>query len=383
MSIDITEERPDDMAAPANPDDPFLVVEDLTVRFPTHDGLVQAVTDLSYAVERGKTLGIVGESGSGKSVSSMAVLGLHDPKHTRLSGSIRVDGVEVIGAPEDRMRKIRGNSVAMIFQDALTALHPFYTIGDQISEGYRIHHKVSKSEAKKRAIEMLDRVGIPQANRRVDDYPHQYSGGMRQRAMIAMALVNDPQLLIADEPTTALDVTVQAQILDLLQDLQREFNSAVIIITHDLGVIAELADTTMVMYAGRAVEYGATREILTHPEMPYSWGLLGSVPEVRGDADARLIPIPGNPPSLLNPPEGCAFHPRCPHVDKVPGDLCRTTLPDLTPGDRGENHLKRCHLANPSEIYAAEVLPEIAPDLIDPETGEMIPEIAEVDPDKV
>ncbi len=382
MSVDLND-RPEGMAAPASPDDPFLVVENLTVKFPTHDGLVQAVTDLSYTVERGKTLGVVGESGSGKSVSSMAVLGLHDPKHTRLSGSIRVDGQEILGAPEERMRKIRGNSVSMIFQDALTALHPFYSVGDQISEGYRIHHKVSKSDAKKRAIEMLDRVGIPQPDRRVDDYPHQFSGGMRQRAMIAMALVNDPQLLIADEPTTALDVTVQAQILDLLQDLQREFNSAVVIITHDLGVVAEMADTTMVMYAGRAVEYGATREILTHPEMPYSWGLMGSVPDVSGDADARLIPIPGTPPSLLNPPSGCSFHPRCPHKDKVPGDLCRTTLPDLTPGNRGDNHLKRCHLANPSEIYATEVLPEIAPDLIDPETGEMIPELAAVDPDEV
>jgi peptide/nickel transport system ATP-binding protein len=198
-----------------------------------------------------------------------------------------------------------------------------------------------------------------------------------------MGLINDPSLLIADEPTTALDVTVQAQILDLLQDLQREFNSAVIIITHDLGVVAEMADTTMVMYAGRAVEYGATREILTHPEMPYSWGLMGSVPDVTGDADARLVPIPGNPPSLLNPPDGCAFHPRCAYVDKVPGDLCRTTLPDLVPGERGENHLKRCHLANPGEIYAEEVLPEIAPDLIDPESGEMIAEIADVDPDEV
>jgi peptide/nickel transport system ATP-binding protein len=376
-----TTERPDEMAAPANPNDPFLVVENLTVKFPTHDGLVQAVTDLSYTVERGKTLGIVGESGSGKSVSSMAVLGLHDPKHTRLSGSIRVDGFEVIGASEERMRKIRGNDVAMIFQDALTALHPFYTIGDQISEGYRIHHKVSKTEAKKRAVEMLDRVGIPQAVRRVDDYPHQFSGGMRQRAMIAMALVNDPQLLIADEPTTALDVTVQAQILDLLQDLQREFNSAVIIITHDLGVVAEMADQTMVMYGGRTVEYGATREILTHPEMPYTWGLLGSIPDVAGDANIRLIPIPGTPPSLLTPPSGCSFHPRCPHVDKVPGDLCRTTLPELVPGDRGLNHLKRCHLANPGEIYTEEVLPEIAPDLLDPETGEMIPELAAVDPE--
>ena len=382
MSTD-TFERPSDMAAPANPEDPFLIVEDLTVKFPTHDGLVQAVTDLSYTVERGKTLGIVGESGSGKSVSSMAILGLHDPKRSRMSGSIRIDGSEILGMSEADMRVVRGNQAAMIFQDPLTALHPFYTIGDQISEGYRIHHRVSKSDAKKRAIEMLDRVGIPQANRRVDDYPHQFSGGMRQRAMIAMALVNDPQLLIADEPTTALDVTVQAQILDLLQDLQREFNSAVIIITHDLGVVAELADTTMVMYGGRAVEYGATREILTHPEMPYSWGLLGSIPDVSTDAEARLVPIPGNPPSLLNPPTGCSFHPRCPHVDKVPGDLCRTTLPDLTPGDRGDNHLKRCHLANPGEIYAVEVLPEIAPDLIDPETGEMIPELAAVDPDEV
>jgi peptide/nickel transport system ATP-binding protein len=362
-------------------DEPLLVVENLTVKFPTHDGLVQAVSDLSYSLERGKTLGIVGESGSGKSVSSMAVLGLHDPKHTRLEGSIRVNGTEVIGASEERMRKIRGNDIAMIFQDALTALHPFYTIGDQISEGYRIHHKVSKGEAKKRAIEMLDRVGIPQPNRRVDDYPHQFSGGMRQRAMIAMALVNDPQLLIADEPTTALDVTVQAQILDLLQDLQREFNSAVIIITHDLGVVAELADDTMVMYAGRAVEYGRTREILTHPEMPYTWGLLSSVPDVTADAESRLVPIPGNPPSLLSPPSGCSFNPRCIHKDKVPGDLCETTLPELMPGERGENHLKRCHLANPGDIYLEEVLPEVAPDLIDPETGAMIAALEAVDPE--
>src|SRR6195952_3943908 len=268
MSTDVSS-RPDDMASPANVNDPLLVVENLTVKFPTHDGLVQAVTDLSYTVERGKTLGIVGESGSGKSVSSMAVLGLHDPKYTRVSGSIRVNGFEVIGASEDRMRKIRGNSVAIIFQDALSALHPFYSIGDQISEGYRIHHKVSKAEAKKRAIEMLARVGIPQANRRVDDYPHQFSGGMRQRAMIAMALVNDPQLLIADEPTTALDVTVQAQILDLLQDLQREFNSAIIIITHDLGVVAELADTTMVMYGGKVIERGPALEVFRNPQHPY------------------------------------------------------------------------------------------------------------------
>jgi peptide/nickel transport system ATP-binding protein len=345
--------------------DPYLVVEDLTVRFPTHDGLVQAVTDLTYSVERGRTLGIVGESGSGKSVSSMAVLGLHDPRSTRLSGSIRVGGREIVGSDEDDLRKLRGKDVAMIFQDPLSALHPFYTVGDQIAEAHRLHNDVSKKQAKLRAVEMLDRVGIPQARNRVDDYPHQFSGGMRQRAMIAMALVNDPALLIADEPTTALDVTVQAQILDLLQDLQREFNSAIIIITHDLGVIAEMADDVLVMYGGRAVETGPTKLLLTNPEMPYTWGLLSSVPDVTASTDARLIPIPGNPPSLLNPPSGCPFHPRCAHKDKVPGDLCTTTLPDLLPAQVGENHRRRCHLPDPEVIYGTEVLPAIAPDLVD------------------
>ena len=355
MSAEISE-RPDDMAAPANVDDPYLVVENLTVKFPTHDGLVQAVTDLSYTVERGKTLGIVGESGSGKSVSSMAVLGLHDPKHTRLSGSIRVEGCEVIGASEDRMRKIRGNSVAMIFQDALTALHPFYSIGDQISEGYRIHHKVSKSEAKKRAIEMLDRVGIPQAGSRVDDYPHQFSGGMRQRAMIAMALVNGPQLLIADEPTTALDVTVQAQILDLIRDLQQEFNSAVIIITHDLGVVAELADDILVMYAGRSVEYGTARDIFRRPQHPYTWGLLSSMPRLDREPTDRLLPIKGTPPSLINVPSGCPFHPRCAYADLTDGKS-RTERPQSLQVDAG--HYIACHLgaADRDRIWTTEVLP--------------------------
>ncbi len=353
-------------------DEPFLVVDNLSVRFPTHDGLVQAVSDLSYSVRRGETLGIVGESGSGKSVSSMAVLGLHPPKQTRLEGSITVGGQEVVGADDATMRKLRGKEVAMIFQDPLTALHPFFSIGKQISEAYRVHHDVSKADARKRAIEMLDRVGIPQARSRVDDYPHQFSGGMRQRAMIAMSLVNDPKLLIADEPTTALDVTVQAQILDLLQDLQREFDSAIIMITHDLGVIAEMADNVLVMYAGRAVETGPTKLILTHPEMPYTWGLLSSVPDVVGDTEARLIPIPGNPPSLLNPPSGCAFHPRCAYREKVPGDLCRTTLPDLSQAVVGETHRRRCHLPDPDVIYATEILPEIAPDLIDAETGKPI-----------
>ena len=345
---------------------PILAVEDLSVTFPTQDGPVTAVKGLSYSVEMGKTLGIVGESGSGKSVSSMAVMGLHDTKSAQISGSIRVGGTEVVGLSESKMRGLRGNSMAMIFQDALAALHPFYKIGGQLEEAYLVHHSsASKRDARRKAIEMLDRVGIPQPDRRVDDFPHQFSGGMRQRAMIAMGLINDPSLLIADEPTTALDVTVQAQILDLLQDLQREFNSAVIIITHDLGVIAEMADDVLVMYAGRCVEFGTTKEILTAPEMPYSWGLLSSIPDVTASTDARLIPIPGNPPSLLRPPSGCAFHPRCVHSDKVPGDLCRTEMPALLPASTGTAHLKRCHLADPSEIYRTEVLPEIASELVE------------------
>jgi peptide/nickel transport system ATP-binding protein len=346
-------------------DEPYLVVDDLTVSFPTEDGRLTAVQNISFNVALGETLGIVGESGSGKSVSSMAILGLHDAQRSTITGSIRVGGTEVIGLGEDRMRKLRGNSVAMIFQDALAALHPFYKVGAQLSEAYLAHHpSSSKREARARAVEMLDRVGIPQPDRRVDDYPHQFSGGMRQRAMIAMGLINNPSLLIADEPTTALDVTVQAQILDLLQDLQREFNSAIIIITHDLGVIAEMANEVLVMYAGRAVEYGKVKEILTHPAMPYTWGLLSSVADVSSDPNARLIPIPGNPPSLLNPPTGCAFHPRCVHKDKVEAGLCASTMPELLPALSGSGHLKRCHLVNPEEIYAAEILPEIAPDLV-------------------
>ncbi len=345
---------------------PILQVEDLTVTFPTEDGPVSAVQGLSYSVEMGQTLGIVGESGSGKSVSSMAVLGLHDEKSSTITGSIRVDGTEVVGLSEARMRKLRGNTVSMIFQDALAALHPFYKIGAQLAEAYKVHHpSASSRDARRKAIEMLDRVGIPQPDRRVDDFPHQFSGGMRQRAMIAMGLINDPALLIADEPTTALDVTVQAQILDLLQDLQREFNSAVVIITHDLGVIAEMADEVLVMYAGRCVEYGTTKEILTHPEMPYTWGLLSSIPDVSASTDTRLVPIPGNPPSLFNPPSGCAFHPRCAFTSYVPGDLCATELPELRSATNRVEHLKRCHLVDPETIYRTEVLPEIAPDLVE------------------
>jgi peptide/nickel transport system ATP-binding protein len=343
----------------------FLQVTDLRVHFPTADGIVKATDGLSYDLERGKTLGIVGESGSGKSVSSSAMMGLFRGSSARVSGRILLDGTDLLTLSDEQMRLRRGKDVAMIFQDPLSAMHPYYTVGNQIGEAYRVHNSVSKRAARARAIEMLDRVGIPQPDRRVDDYPHQFSGGMRQRAMIAMGLINDPGLLIADEPTTALDVTVQAQILDLLQDLQREFNSSIIIITHDLGVVAEMADDVLVMYAGRAVEYGSTKQLLTSPEMPYTWGLLSSVPDVEGDPDARLVPIPGSPPSLLNPPSGCAFNPRCAHREKVPGDLCRTTMPELLPTRPGAAHLKRCHLANPDEVFRTEVLPEIAPDAAD------------------
>jgi peptide/nickel transport system ATP-binding protein len=348
---------------PTEPHSPVLSVRDLTVHFPTSDGIVQAVNNLTFDVDAGQTLGIVGESGSGKSVSSMAILGLHRGTGAKITGEINLAGVDLLKINDESIRRKRGREMAMIFQDPLSAMHPYYTVGNQIMEAYQIHNDVTKKQARARTIEMLDRVGIPQPDRRVDDYPHQFSGGMRQRAMIAMALINDPGLLIADEPTTALDVTVQAQILDLLQDLQREFNSAIIIITHDLGVVAEMADDVLVMYAGRAVEYGPCKEILVHPEMPYTWGLLSSVPDVVGDTDAKLIPIRGNPPSLLNPPSGCSFHPRCDHRDKVPGDLCRTTLPELLPGQRGPGHTKRCHLVDPESIYQTEILPEIAPDL--------------------
>lgn len=333
---------------------PFLSVENLSVHFPTADGIVEATNDLSYTLERGKTLGIVGESGSGKSVSTSAILGLNRFTNAKVTGKIWLDGVELLDLPEAEMQRKRGAEVAMIFQDPLSALHPYYTVGDQVSGAYRAHNKVSKAAARARTVEMLSRVGIPNAERRYDDYPHQFSGGMRQRVMIAMALINDPALLIADEPTTALDVTVQAQILDLLQDLQREFNTAFIIITHDLGVIAEVADDVMVMYAGRAVEYGSTRDLLVKPQMPYSLGLLQSIPEVTARVDVPLRPIPGNPPSLLAPGPGCAFAPRCAFAELVPDGRCRRELPALTAADLADpRHLKRCHLPDAQAMYAA------------------------------
>ncbi|MDQ7910496.1 ABC transporter ATP-binding protein [Phytohabitans sp. ZYX-F-186] len=318
--------------------DPYLQVRDLRVRFATEDGVVRAVNGVSFAVERGRTLGIVGESGSGKSVTSLAVLGLHDPKRATITGEILVGGRDIVGRPDEEVRRLRGRDMAMIFQDPLSALHPYYPVGRQIAEAYRVHHpRAGRAEARERTVQMLDRVGIPQPARRARQYPHEFSGGMRQRAMIAMALVNDPDLLIADEPTTALDVTVQAQILDLLEGLQKEFNSAIVLITHDLGVVSQVADDVLVMYGGRAVEHGSVEQVLRRPQHPYTWGLLASVPSLRGDAAADLVPIPGSPPSLIHLPSGCAFHPRCPYAD----ERSRTEVPELRPV--AEGHLVACH----------------------------------------
>jgi len=321
---------------------PLLEVTDLRVQFITDDGVVKAVDGVSFSLERGRTLGIVGESGSGKSVTSLAIMGLHTGKNTKVTGEIRLDGEDLVGASRERVRQLRGQKMAMIFQDPLTALHPFYSVGHQIIEAYRVHNKVTKQVARKRAIDMLGRVGIPNPAVRVDDYPHQFSGGMRQRAMIAMALCCDPGLLIADEPTTALDVTVQAQILDLIVDLQDEFRSAVIIITHDLGVVAEVSDQILVMYAGRPVETGPAAGVFHQPGHPYAWGLLGSMPRLDAGRAERLIPIPGTPPSLINVPPGCPFHPRCAYQAKVDGDRCRTEVPLLA--DIAPFHQAACHL---------------------------------------
>ena len=293
----------------------LLEVKDLKVHFKTDDGIVKAVDGVSYAVDRGQALGIVGESGSGKSVSSLTVMGLSRfSKNVEISGSVLLDGKELLTASDEDMRHLRGNEISMIFQDPLSSLHPFYKVGDQIIEGIRAHKDVSKAQARDRAIEMLGLVGIPEPRRRIDAYPHEFSGGMRQRAMVAMALSNDPKLLIADEPTTALDVTVQAQILDLIQRLQTELDTAIVMITHDLGVVAEVTDAIAVMYAGRIVEYAHKNTIFASPEHPYTWGLLKSIPRLDSPRDEELVPIPGRPPSLINTPPGCSFHPRCPYA---------------------------------------------------------------------
>ncbi|MBB5871671.1 peptide/nickel transport system ATP-binding protein [Allocatelliglobosispora scoriae] len=329
----------------SNTGTPYIEVTDLRVKFATEDGAVRAVDGVTFSVERGKTLGIVGESGSGKSVTSLAIMGLLNRKTTTMTGEVKVEGRNILNLDEPELRKLRGRDISMIFQDALTALHPFYTIGRQIVEAYRVHHDVSKAEARKRAIEMLDRVGIPQPDKRFKQYPHEFSGGMRQRAMIAMSLVNDPNLLIADEPTTALDVTVQAQILDLLEDLQREFNSAVIIITHDLGVVSQVADEVLVMYGGRVAEYGTVEQVMRSAQHPYTWGLLASMPSLHGDPDEDLRPIKGNPPSLLNVPSGCVFHPRCAYA-MLNGGPCDIEVPQRLPLrlTNEPNHTVACHL---------------------------------------
>jgi peptide/nickel transport system ATP-binding protein len=315
----------------------LLDVRDLVVQFPTQDGIVNAVSGLSFTLSRGETLGIVGESGSGKSVTNLAILGLLNSKRSKVSGEILLHGRDLLKAKPHELRDVRGKDVAMIFQDPFACLHPMYRVGNQISEAVRAHANVSKAKAFERAVEVLDAVGIPNARARARDYPHQFSGGMRQRAMIAMALVHNPDVLIADEPTTALDVTVQAQILELIDKVKRDFNIGVILITHDLGVVAETAQSVMVMYAGRAVEHGPAAQVFAAPQHPYTWGLLESMPSVEGKV-AHLHAIEGSPPSVIHLPPGCPFHPRCPHRF----DPCDKIRPPLAPIEGG--HLDACHL---------------------------------------
>jgi peptide/nickel transport system ATP-binding protein len=303
---------------------PLLEVRNLSVRFNTRDGVVQAVSNLSYTLRRGETLGVVGESGSGKSVTSLAVMGLLNRAHADVEGEIVFEGTDLLKLSAEELRKVRGRDISMIFQDPFACLHPMYRVGSQIAEAVRAHEDVSKSVAQARAVELLDAVGIPNAKSRARDYPHQFSGGMRQRAMIAMALVHNPDVLIADEPTTALDVTVQAQILELIDKVKKEFDIGVVLITHDLGVVAETATHVLVMYAGRAMEYGPAREIFNAAQHPYAWGLLESMPTVEKRLDI-LVPIEGAPPSLLRPPPGCSFHPRC----KYRFEPCDLKLPPL------------------------------------------------------
>jgi peptide/nickel transport system ATP-binding protein len=317
--------------------EPILEVRDLHVFFPTEDGIVRAVDGVSFSLMQGETLGVVGESGSGKSVTFMTVMGLIRSNQADISGEILFQGRDLLTLPADELQALRGAKISMIFQDPLTSLHPFYKVGDQIAEAIRMHDRVSKSEARRRAVDMLERVNIPQPEDRAKQYPHEFSGGMRQRAMIAMALSLNPDVLIADEPTTALDVTVQAQILTLIDTLKKEFNAAVVLVTHDLGVVAEHCDDIQVMYAGRVVEYGRTDDLYYRPHHPYTWGLLGSIPRV-GEVGERLHPIKGMPPSLINVPSGCPFHPRCPHVF----DRCYDEVPPLLPADGF--HASACHL---------------------------------------
>jgi peptide/nickel transport system ATP-binding protein len=333
----------------------LLEVRDLRVHFDTDDGVVKAVDGVNFSLERGQTLGIVGESGSGKSVTNLAIMGL--ARGGRTSGEVLFQGRDLLKMHTAELREIRGKQIAMIFQDPLSSLHPYYKVGAQISEMILAHEKVSKKDAHNRAIDLLRLVGIPRPERRVDDYPHQFSGGMRQRAMIAMALALDPAVLIADEPTTALDVTVQAQVLDLIERLQEEFGTAIIVITHDLGVVADMADEVLVMYAGKPVEVTDRRTTYYGPHMPYTWGLLQSLPSAGAEhTGERLRPIKGLPPSLIHLPSGCSFHPRCPYVF----ELCTREEPRLLPANPEDPaHLSACHLSleDKERIWQHEVAP--------------------------
>jgi peptide/nickel transport system ATP-binding protein/oligopeptide transport system ATP-binding protein len=321
--------------------DTLLQVDELRVSFTTEEGVVQAVDGVTFSVSRGEVVAIVGESGSGKSVTAMTLMGLTRGPNSRFEGSAKLEGHELVTASEADLRRIRGAEIAMIFQDPMSSLDPVYRIGSQIVEQIRAHDKaISKAAALDRAVELLERVGIPRARERARAYPHEFSGGMRQRVMIAMALSCSPKLLIADEPTTALDVTIQAQILDELRTLRHETNAGVILVTHDLGVVADIADRVVVMYAGRVVEQGTLDELFYDPLHPYTWGLLGSIPRVDGDRSEQLPAIPGQPPSMLRPPTGCHFRPRCPHAF----DRC-TEVPELAANDPSEpDHRDRCWL---------------------------------------
>ena len=318
--------------------EPLLEVRDLKVHFPTPDGVVKAVDGLSFSVRRGETFGIVGESGSGKSVTCLTALGLINRKSALVEGEVFFKGRDLLKLSNEELQKIRGKELAMIFQDPFACLHPMYRVGDQLVEAVQIHDDMSRKAARERVVELLAAVGIPRPRERVRDYPHQYSGGMRQRAMIAMALLHNPDILIADEPTTALDVTVQAQILELIERIKEEFQIGVILITHDLAVIADVARTVMVMYAGRSMELGARDAVFGKPLHPYTWGLLESIPRVASKGEL-LVPIEGAPPSLINVPPGCPFHPRCPHRFSP----CDDQRPDFK--DRGGGHPEACHLS--------------------------------------
>jgi peptide/nickel transport system ATP-binding protein len=332
--------------------EPLLEVKNLKVHFPTEDGLVKAVDGVSFAVAPGETLGVVGESGSGKSVSFLTVMGLVTRREARISGEVLFRGQDLLKIPEEEMREIRGAKVSMIFQDPLTALNPVHRVGSQIAEVFQVHRKTSRKEAFEESVNLLQLVGIPQPRDRARQYPHEFSGGMRQRAMIAMALALNPDLLIADEPTTALDVTVQAQILDLIDRLKEEFDAAVVMVTHDLGVVAEHCDEIIVMYAGKIAEYGDRRDIYYGAHHPYTWGLMQSISRIDQDRNERLRPIKGQPPSLIRVPAGCPFNPRCPYVMEI----CRTEVPPLLPSNG--HHASACHLplAEKERILHEEVL---------------------------